>query len=218
MSVIYNFIPTLEYYIAHYGALGVFFASIIEEVIPPIPSAFVQGLGGLLIMLNEPFSLLGILKLMLLVSIPAALGVCIGSLPYWYIAQKYGVELVEKYGKYLGTNINDWHRLQAKLEKNNSDEYLFIGLRAFPAVPAIVLAIYAGTVGMKIGKYFYLSFIGIFIRATILGSIGWLAGNQLLKHITFLIQIIEKVTMSVIALFFIYMIYKNYFKKKKETR
>lgn len=216
MNIIQNIIPTIEYYIENYGALGVFLASIIEEIIPPIPSALVQGLGGLLIMLNEPFSLLGFLKLMVLVSIPAALGVCIGSLPYWYLAQKYGVELIEKYGKYLGTNIHDWHKLQERMEKSKSDEYIFIALRAFPAVPAIVLAIYAGTVNMKIQKYFYLSFLGIFIRATVLGSIGWLAGNQILKHITFFIQVIEKVTLTAIVLFFVYMVYKNYFKKKNK--
>lgn len=213
MQIFHQFIPSLLYYIEHYGSLGVFIASIIEEVIPPIPSAVVQGMGGLLLMLNEPFGILGILKLMLIVSVPAALGVCVGSLPYWYLAQKYGIEIIEKYGKYLGTSTADWYKLEAKLNKSKSDEYFFVAARAFPAIPAIVLAIYSGAVGMSFKKYFLLTFIGIMIRATFLGSIGWLLGQSFLQNISTYINYFEKIIMLAIILGVGYLIYKNYLQK-----
>jgi membrane protein DedA with SNARE-associated domain len=213
MNLFHELLPTLQYYIEHYGSVGVFVASIIEEVIPPIPSALVQGMGGLLLMLNTPFSLLGLLKLTLLVSIPAALGVCVGSLPYWYLAQKYGVEIIEKYGRYLGTSKSDWEKLELKLAESKSDEYFFVAARALPVVPAIVLALYSGAVGMSFMKYFSLSFLGIVIRATVLGSIGWLLGTQFLKHISNLIEIIEKIALLAILLGLGYLLYKNYLKK-----
>jgi membrane protein DedA with SNARE-associated domain len=213
MKIFHELLPMLQYYIENYGSLGVFIASIIEEVIPPIPSALVQGLGGLLLMLNEPFSILGLLKLMIIVSIPAALGVCIGSLPYWYLAQKYGISIIEKYGKYLGTSKSDWEKLEKKLDESKNDEYFFIAARALPVVPAIVLAIYSGAVGMSFLKYFSLSFVGIMIRATVLGSIGWLLGSQFLKHISEIIEAIEKIALLAILLGLGYLFYKNYIKK-----
>lgn len=213
MNLFHELLPTLQYYIEHYGSLGVFIASIIEEIIPPIPSAAVQGMGGLLLMLNEPFSLLGLFKLMLIVSVPAALGVCVGSLPYWYLAQKYGIEIIEKYGKYLGTSKSDWEKLEAKLAESKNDEYFFVAARALPIVPAIVLAIYSGAVGMSFLKYFFLSFIGIMIRATVLGSIGWLLGSQFLKNISEIIDAIEKIALLAILAGLGYLIYRNYLKK-----
>lgn len=213
MNFFHNLLPALQYYIENYGSFGVFIASVVEELIPPIPSALVQGMGGLLLMLNEPFSLLGLLKLMLIVSVPAALGVCVGSLPYWYLAQKYGVEIIERYGKYLGTSKSDWEKLEAKLAESKNDEYFFVVARALPIVPAIVLAIYSGAVGMSFLKYFSLSFIGIMIRATFLGSIGWLLGTQFLKHISEIIEIIEKIALLAILAGLGYLIYRNYLKK-----
>lgn len=213
MQIFHKLIPALQLYIENYGSLGVFLASIIEEVIPPIPSAVVQGLGGLLLMLNEPFSFLGLLKLILIVSVPASLGVCIGSLPYWYLAQKYGISIIEKYGKYLGTSKSDWEMLEQKLAGSKSDEYFFVAARALPVVPAIVLAIYSGAIGMSFVKYFSLSFLGIMIRATVLGSIGWLLGTQFLKNVSSLIEVIEKIALLAILLGLGYLVYKNYIKK-----
>jgi membrane protein DedA with SNARE-associated domain len=80
-------------------------------------------------------------------------------------------------------------------------------------VPAIVLALYSGAVGMSFMKYFSLSFLGIVIRATVLGSIGWLLGTQFLKHISNLIEIIEKIALLAILLGLGYLLYKNYLKK-----
>lgn len=211
-----SFIPTIQYYIENYGGLGVFVASIIEEIIPPIPSALVQGLGGLLIFANDPFSAYSFLQLLVLVSTTAALGVTIGSLPYVFLARKYGIQIIERYGKYLGTNISDWHKLEQRLNKNKYDEFAFIVLRAFPVVPAIVLAIYGGVIEMPLWKYLTLSFIGVFMRATILGLCGWLLGREILENISHIIDLLEKIGLVLLSSILIYIIYKKYLKSVSE--
>jgi membrane protein DedA with SNARE-associated domain len=210
MSYFDHLLPTVHHYIEVYGSLGVFLASIIEEIIPPIPSALVQGLGGLLVMGDTAVSAVSILQVIVLVAIPAALGVTIGSLPYVYLARKYGIQLIEKYGKYMGTSISDWHKLEKKLNESRYDDLAFISLRSFPVVPAIVLAIYGGVIEMPVWKYLYLSFLGVLIRATALATVAWILGREILENITHVIDILEKLGLVLIASVLIYFIYRKY--------
>jgi membrane protein DedA with SNARE-associated domain len=203
-------LPLIHYYIENYGSIGVFLASILEEIIPPIPSALVQGLGGLLVMGDSSVTLFSILQLFVLVAIPAALGVTIGSLPYVFLARKYGIQIIEKYGKYMGTNISDWHKLEERLNNNKYDSLAFISLRAFPVVPAIVLAIYGGVIEMPVWKYLYLSFLGVLIRATILGSVAWILGKEILENISRIIDILEKFGLLIVLMLIIFFVYKNF--------
>ncbi len=173
------FIYTLQHWIQVAGGLGVFAASIIEELISLIPSSLVQTAAGIFIMGGDSISVISIAKLIFQISIPAALGVTLGSLPYVWLARNYGIKMIDRWGNWIGVTVGDIKKLEQKLNETPWDDVLFIGMRAFPVIPSVALAIYGGIIEMSWWRYMVLSFIGVFIRATGLGIAGWLFGNSL---------------------------------------
>lgn len=161
------------------GGWGVFLASLLEEIISPIPSSLVQMGGGAILLFGQNLSLATLLKLILEVSIPSALGVTIGSLPYVWLARKYGVRIIEKWGTWIGITMQDLHELENKFSRTWWDDVVFVGLRAFPAVPSVALALYGGIMNMSWTRYMILTAIGVFIRASALGAMGWVFGTVL---------------------------------------
>jgi membrane protein DedA with SNARE-associated domain len=173
------FIQTLQHWIQIAGGFGVFAASIVEELISLIPSSMVQMAAGIFIMGGDHISIGSILKLIVQISVPAALGVTLGSLPYVWLARKYGIKMIDRWGKWIGVKVQDIKDLEKKLENTPWDDVLFVGMRAFPVIPSVALAVYGGIIEMSWTRYVILSFIGVFIRATGLGIVGWLFGNQI---------------------------------------
>jgi membrane protein DedA with SNARE-associated domain len=172
-------ITILQGWIGHYGFFGVLAACIIEEIISPIPSSLVQGFAGIILFSGVPLTFSNILNFLVTVPLASAIGVTLGSLPYVWLSRVVGLKIIDRYGKYIGVTHDDIHRLQKKMESASWDDVLFIGLRAFPLVPNVVLAIYSGITEVSYPRYIILSMIGVFIRGTIVGGIGWFAGNSL---------------------------------------
>ncbi len=196
------FIHSLQQWIAAAGGLGVFAASIVEELISLIPSSLVQMGAGIFIMNGDPVNIFSILKLIFQISIPAALGVTIGSLPYVWLARKFGIKMVDRWGKWVGVSVSDIKELEEKLAKTSWDDVAFVAMRAFPVIPSVALAIYGGMVEMSWWRYIILSFIGVFIRATGLGIVGWLFGNTI-DTVSSDIGRLENIGLVVIGLFLI---------------
>jgi membrane protein YqaA with SNARE-associated domain len=73
-------IVSLYNFFLDYGSLGVFLGSFLEEIIAPIPSTIVIIGSSFFIMGADPLNLEGFIKLLLYVSIPASLGLTLGSL------------------------------------------------------------------------------------------------------------------------------------------
>lgn len=196
------FIQTLQHWIQIAGGFGVFAASIVEELISLIPSSMVQMAAGIFIMGGDHISIGSILKLIVQISVPAALGVTLGSLPYVWLARKYGIKMIDRWGKWIGVTVDDIKKLEQKLDQTAWDDVLFVGMRAFPVIPSVALAVYGGIVEMSWVRYMSLSFIGVFIRATGLGILGWLFGNSL-DSISADIGRLENIGLLVIALLLI---------------
>lgn len=171
----------LQVNVLPWGALGVFVASVVEEVIAPIPSALVMTMSGFLL-ISGPVSLKAILVLIFKVAIPAALGVTIGSLVIYYVAKFGGKFLIEKWGKYLGLYWSDIEKLRSKLNGNKRDEILIVGARIIPFVPSVAISAFCGIIEMNIFKYFIISFVGVFFRGIVLGGLGWQVGNVYEKY------------------------------------
>lgn len=174
-----SLIHILQQWIAAAGGFGVFGASIMEEVFSLIPSSLVQMGAGIFIMNSDPVSVVSILKLIFQISIPAALGVTIGSLPYVWLARKFGIKIIDRWGKWIGVSVKDIKDLEERLDATSWDDVAFVGMRAFPVIPSVALAVYGGMIEMSWWKYCLLSFVGVFIRSTGLGIVGWLFGNTI---------------------------------------
>lgn len=193
------------------GAIGVFLASVIEEVIAPIPSALVMTMSGFLLV-TGPISLSSLSALIFKVAIPAALGVTIGSYAVYFLARSGGKVVIEKWGRYFGLYWTDVERLKSKMSGTKKDEWIIGTARVLPIFPSVVVSAFCGILEMNLAKYFVISFIGIFFRGIILGSIGWQAASIYEKYaelVSSLEGLVLKILVLIFALFVTYRIYKG---------
>lgn len=188
-----NLVNLLEIYVLPWGALGVFVASVLEEVVAPIPSALIMTMSGF-IFVTGGVSFSSISTLIFVVAIPASLGVTIGSYFIYFIARYGGKFTIEKWGKYVGLYFSDIEKLQNKLSGTKKDEILIGSARILPIVPSVAISAFCGIMEMNLVKYFFITLVGTFFRGLILGAIGWQVGNVYEMYAD-LINSIEKIVL-----------------------
>ncbi len=197
----------LQINILPWGALGVFVASVIEEVIAPIPSPLIITMSGFLFV-TGPLSWSVIYALIFKVSIPAALGVTLGSYTIYFIARFGGKFFIEKWGKYIGLYWADIEKFQNRLSGTRRDE-IFIGIaRVIPFVPSVAISAFCGILEMNIFKYFIISFTGVFFRGIILGVLGWQVGNVYGKYAQTISSVENAVLISTIFIIGVFIMLK----------
>lgn len=170
-------IEDLNQMIIVFGALGVFLAFIIEEVVVFIPSVLVHIVAGAVILGGQSLSFIGIAKLLLVVALPSALGVTIGSLWIYFIAYYGGLIGLRTYGKYFFVSSKKIEVAREKIASNKNTLRAITILRFLPIFPNTVVTACAGILRLSFKSYFISTMIGIFIRATYLGAIGWFLGK-----------------------------------------
>jgi membrane protein DedA with SNARE-associated domain len=207
IEVLVNFLQTN---ILPLGAAGVFIASVAEEVIAPIPSAVIMTMSGFLFV-TGPVSWHAISALILKVAIPAALGVTLGSYVIFFIAKIGGKFVIDKWGKYIGLRWADIEKLKSRLSGTKKDEIIIGTARIIPFVPSVAISAFCGILEMNVFKYFIISFVGIFLRGMILGTVGWQVGNVYEKYAATISSIENTVLISTIfvVLAFIVLKYKR---------
>jgi membrane protein DedA with SNARE-associated domain len=165
----------IEYLITVFGALGVFLASVIEEVVIFIPSTLIQVGAGFLILSDSQLNFVNILKLFGYIVVPASLGVTIGSLVIYFLAYYGGDSAIKSYGKYFLINYDSVNKSREKILKNKNTFFFMTFLRFIPLFPNTVVTVMAGLLKMNLKDYIYSTFLGMFVRVTYLGAVGWLA-------------------------------------------
>ena len=202
-----NLILFLETHILPWGAFGVFVASVIEEVVAPIPSALIMTMSGF-IFVPKGFYFSSISILIFKVAIPAAFGVTIGSYLIYFLAKYGGKFFIEKWGRYVGLYWSDIEKIQSKLSGTNKDEVLISGARIIPIVPSVAISAFCGIIQMNFAKYTTITLVGTFVRGIILGALGWQVGNVYQKYAE-LIGVMEKwILLSTILAVLIFIVLK----------
>ncbi|KND48903.1 MAG: DedA family protein [Parcubacteria bacterium C7867-005] len=174
--MIASFLSLIESLFTAYGAVGVFLASIIEEVIAPIPSSFVIMGAAYSFFSDIAFSVGTFGRLIYMVIIPAALGVTVGSFFVYGLTYAFGKPFIEKFGKYLGVSWTAVEAAQAKFTAGYTDELILFGIRAVPIIPSVVVNALCGIIRLPIKPYIIYTFLGTLVRASILGLLGWQVG------------------------------------------
>lgn len=196
-----------------YGPLGIFIASIVEEIIAPIPSTLVIMSTSFLIFKGTVISLGSIFKLFTNIVLPASSGVTLGSLLIYYIGYFLGKPFLKRWGKFLGVSWEDIIHAQNKFTNSSSDELLLFILRAFPIVPSVAISIFCGFIRFDLRKYLIITFLGTVVRAFILGFIGWQFGSMY-QTAAEEISYLEEIGLAVIIIVAAgYLIYQRKFKK-----
>src|SRR3989344_125089 len=175
--MISQFVTFAENLFLAYGAWGVFLASILEEVVAPIPSALVQMGAGFSFLGNLPISLSSIWTLFVIFILPATVGVTIGSLFVYYIAYFAGKPFLQKYGKYLGISWESVQAAETKFASKHTDALMLFTLRCVPIIPSVAVSALCGLMRLSFLKYIIFTFLGTVVRASILGVLGWQAGS-----------------------------------------
>ncbi len=193
-----------------YGSLGVFLGSLIEEIIAPIPSTLVILGSSFFIMQGVPIGLESVFSLILYVSIPAALGLTMGSLFLYAIGYFIGKPFISRWGKYLGFSWDDLEKTQEKFAESKNDDIALFSLRAIPVVPSIAISTFCGIIRYKIKNYIVITFLGSIVRASILGFLGWQFG-RFYESIADKIAIYEDIVIiGLIIAIIAYIIYKKF--------
>lgn len=158
-------------------SLFVILGSIVEELIPPIPSPFVMTSAGALLK-AQAASLLEISFIVLLVTTiktaTAWIWYVLGDKTEDVVTQN---KIVQKKGKKVGFSHKKIEALGKKLSKGFGDEVAMFILRAFPLIPTSLVSIAAGVIKLNKRSYLYTTFLGMLVRNIfyILVGIGVLA-------------------------------------------
>ena len=170
-------IDYIESIVVQYGALGVFIASFIEQIVAPIPSALVPMMAGFfLIPAQVPF-LDALLQSMLVVGLPVALGMTFGSLVIYSLGYLGGRPAIEKTKKWLGLSWDQVEKAKKKMNNSWKDEIALFFLWLIPIIPGAVIAALCGIVRYPVFKYIPIVICALFLRTTVVGLIGWQAGE-----------------------------------------
>lgn len=170
-------LSSLEGFIISHGAWAVFTGSILEQIVTPIPSSLVV-LGSSFIIMRGTVLSAGSLEIMFFnITLPAALGVTLGSLLYYGICYKIGTPFVERAGKYMGVSVEDLENVEKRVKESKYENLFLFAARCIPVIPSIAISLFCGMIRYNPRKYVLITFSGALVQASILGIIGWQFGN-----------------------------------------
>jgi membrane protein DedA with SNARE-associated domain len=162
-------------WVAALGPLGVFLGVMIETFIAPIPSPLVPMAAGF-ILTYELLPLEAILVILFSVMTIGALAATIGSFFGYGIAYFGGYPIIERYGKYLGTSIEEIEYMRKNMEESSRDEIYLFTARAIPIIPLSVISLLYGALRADPKRFALVTFIGSLPRYLSLGLLGWIIG------------------------------------------
>ncbi len=157
------------------GPVGVFFGVMIETFIAPIPSPLVPMAAGF-ILTFELTPLESIFVILFSVMLVGALAATIGSFFGYGIAYFGGYPIIERYGKYLGTSIEEIEYMRKNMEASSRDEIYLFTARAVPIIPLSVVSLLYGALRADAKRFAFFTFLGALPRYLILGLLGWVIG------------------------------------------
>jgi len=207
------FLLWIETIILPYGAWGIFIASILEEVIVPIPSTLVQMGGGFLLMGDLPITVTNIGRLFILVVVPATVGLTIGSLAAFLVGKYVGKEFFVRFGKHVGVAWEEIEKVAQKMEGRGNIFGILVFVRSIPIMPASVVSAAAGLLQFRLVPYVIATLLGTLLRASVLSFVGWRLGAGY-KSIAPHIERFEKIGLLVVVLAVVYW----WFWKRRNTR
>jgi membrane protein DedA with SNARE-associated domain len=137
---------------------GVFFAALLETIIPPIPTLAVFPTAGFLAS-QQGLSIFALIPLIIL----GAIGATIGTTVIYLIALKLGRTILLKYLRYVKISDKKLERVEVWFEKYG-DKAVFLG-RMIPVMREMI-SVPAGLLKMKFPKFILFTFSGSLVWST----------------------------------------------------
>ncbi len=171
--------------VRHYGAFGVFIASITEEVVAPIPSAIIVVSAGFALLGGEAFGWPLIGHAIFKIALPAAAGITIGCIIFYGIVAYVGKRIITHWGRYVGVSWEDMEKIKLFIERGYRDDIVIFICRSVPFLPSTAVNIFCGLIRYDIKKFVVITFFGAWVRASIFAFIGWYAGEVYVRVIPY---------------------------------
>ena len=157
--------------IARAGYLGIFLLMALENVVPPIPSEVIMGLGGMAVARGD-------MALVPLIAI-GTLGTTVGNYFWYWIGRHVGYErfrpFVERHGRWLTLDWDDVERIHRFFVKRG--HWVIFAFRFMPALRTII-SLPAGMARMPLWKFLLWTFAGSAIWNSMLAGAGLLLGSR----------------------------------------
>ncbi len=183
------------------GPIGVFLGVMIETFIAPIPSPIIMMAAGFILTWGLPPHL-AILSILFNVMLVGAFAATLGSFFGYGIAYFGGYPIIERYGKYLGTSIDEVEYMSQQMKKSSRDEIYLFTARAVPIIPLSVVSLLYGALRVDVKRFTIVTFLGALPRCLVLGMIGWAVGVAFFE-ISQLIDLFETMILVILLIFFI---------------
>ncbi len=193
--------------------LFLFFAGLLEEIIPPIPAFPLTILSGSLASLGD-YTYVGIF----IIALCGAVGKTLGATIVYFIVDRLEGAFVERFGHYFGIQPGDLERFGTQLGKGARDYLILTLLRATPIVPSALLTVGSGAIRIPLTLYVTATFVGSVIRYSLFVYIGFVGAKSFIAFFNML----EASPLSTIILFTgilsvgIWLLYR-FFKQRSST-
>lgn len=186
------------------GYPGIFFFMVIEPTVLPFPGEIILTLAGWLLV-NNYYDLF-------YVSLLATIGTLIGCTIEYYIARRFGIKLLNKFGRYFLITENDIKKTESYFLKYG---YVFVFITRFiPLFPKPLTSIIAGVYRMNIYKFSIITFIASFPSNYLYIYVG----NRLGKNYNNIAEYIDPIKLPLFILGFALVLFYFAFKFYKIKR
>lgn len=191
-------IAYIEPTIIAYGAFGVLLATLLEEIVAPIPSALVPLAAGFFLLPADTGFVAIVWQTLTLIALPVAGGITLGSSVVYSLGYWGGKPVIEKSKKWLGLSWADVESIEARLTRGQGDELALLVLRMIPVIPGVAISGFCGIVRYPFKTFVVITFFGALIRALMLGIVGWQVGSAYHTYST-AISKFEKIGLVVVV-------------------
>jgi membrane protein DedA with SNARE-associated domain len=171
MELFDSFLILIADFLGQHLYEGIFFAALIETIIPPIPTLVVFPTAGFLAA-QQGISLSGLIPMILL----GGSGATVGTSLIYFIALKLGRTVLLRYLKNFKISEKKLERVEIWFEKYG-DKAVLIG-RIIPLMREMI-SVPAGLLKMKIPKFILFTFVGSCIWSTITILAGYYFGEAM---------------------------------------
>lgn len=191
------------------GYPGIFALMLLEGMLLPVPSEVVMALGGYLAFSNGLPPILGI-PAYIVVLLAGSVGNLVGAYIAYMIGDYGGIPLIKRYGKYVFLKDDTVDTVQRWFEKYGP---MSVFLTRLVPVFRTFISIPAGIARMNRKLFLTYTFIGAVIWDSFLVYLGWKFGQNWQEILGTFTKYTDA-SLAVIALLFVYFIYKMFVRRK----
>lgn len=153
------------------GYLGIFLLMALENIVPPIPSEVIMGLGGIAVARGQ----MDIVPLLLW----GTAGTTAGNVFWYAIGRRLGYArfrpFVERHGRWLTMEWEDVERVRTFFHRHGG--WVIFVFRFMPTFRTMI-SLPAGMAGMPLARFLAMTFLGSIIWNGVLAGAGYYLGSR----------------------------------------